>query len=67
MESKTNHNLNITDMNGNVIFNSDRIRMGDFEGTITYDTNNCRFMVEWEDGSRRPMTAHFASQIVKIS
>lgn len=67
MESKTKHNLNITDMNGNVIYNSDKIRLGDFEGQISYDRNSCRFVVEWADGTKRPMTAHFASQVEKVS
>ena len=67
MESKTNHNLKVKDMDGNVIFNSDKVRLGIHEGTVAYDIKSCRFVVKWNDGSIRPMTAHFASQVEKIS
>lgn len=66
MEIKENHKLFIKDMNGREICCHDKIKMGDFQGTVSYDKDACRFIIQWDDGSSRPLTAHFANQIEVI-
>lgn len=67
MEIKEKHKLFIQDKNGREIHSQDKIKMGDFQGTVSYDKDSCRFIIKWDDGSSRPLTAHFANQIEVIS
>lgn len=63
MEIKPKHNLNVHDKNGKEIHVSDKVKLGDFEGTIAYNKDSCRFIIQWVDGTSRPLDVHIAKQI----
>ena len=57
------YDLMIQDKNGKEIHYLDKIKFGKHEGIIRYNIEHCNFIISWDDGSTRQLTALFVKNI----